>query len=141
VVACSRTALMARAMCSWSVAAGLTAPSFLRAVITSIGPLKPLSHKGRRSHRGRADRSRRTRPPASASGRWPLYFPLLAAPRPGRSGHGLADRLARLDEAEQGHVLPPPAARPDLGEPVGLDGGGQPAQRDEVAVPPRLGDG
>src|SRR5438552_11949962 len=34
------------------------------------------------------------RPPASASGRWPLYFPLLAAPRPGRSGHGLAYRLA-----------------------------------------------
>src|SRR5207253_3341702 len=34
------------------------------------------------------------RPPASASGRWPRYSSLLAAPRPGRSGHGLASRLA-----------------------------------------------
>src|SRR5437763_12252665 len=46
--------------------------------------------------RGCADWSRRTRPPASASGRWPLYFPLLVAPRLGRSGHGLAYRLALL---------------------------------------------
>src|SRR5207248_4054775 len=39
-----------------------------------------------------ADGSRRTRPPASASGRRPRCSPLLAAPRPGRSGHGSAYR-------------------------------------------------
>src|SRR5439155_7013651 len=50
--------------------------------------------------------SRRTRPPASASGRWPLYFPLLAArgraaqaavlPAPGRSAAGPLGPRTRL---------------------------------------------
>src|SRR5205823_14190196 len=72
--------------------------------------------------------SGRSRPPASASGRWARLLPLLAALRPGRSGHGrassprplatvntMAERLA-LDQAgndafvsrlpaDEGHVF------------------------------------
>src|SRR5207237_5753349 len=59
-----------------AVAAVLPAPGR-----SAAGPLGPRSRLS-------------ARPPASASGRWPRYFPLLAAPRPGRSGHGLAYRLA-----------------------------------------------
>src|SRR6059058_5860740 len=85
-----------------AVAAVLPAPCR-----SAAGPLGPRTRLSARPLIGRADRSRRTRPPASASGRWPLYFPLLAAPRPGRSGHGLACRLALLSGARIGHVVPP----------------------------------
>src|SRR5438445_10393515 len=60
------------------------------------------------------------RPPACASGRWPRYFPLLAAPRPGRSGHGLAYRLALRAAGAAPCRVPPSLVLVSAGPGAGL---------------------
>src|SRR5205823_6407809 len=71
-------------------------------------------------------------PRASASGRWPLYFPLLAAPRPGRSGHGLACRLALLAAS---HLGVEPLEEIAVVVVAGVGSGEQPVAEEDAAGP------